>query len=257
MITKVIHMPSAYVDDWHVHSWHQIIFPMSGLLQTTLQHKGQNEEIQDSFIVPHNGILYIPAHSKHKSVALSETQFMAIYLNPNHSSKTAINYPDLQKSCLVSPLLKAVVLALFDKEFGKQSDEMLTNLLRVLRDQIKVAEGYEIPLLIPKDRRLLDIFKQLQKQPDLTLTLTDWALKVGASQRTLSRLCAKQFNQSFSLWRQNIRLVLSLQLLEKQMPIQNIALDLGYQSDSAYIYAFKGLFRKTPSQYRKNHLTNH
>ncbi|WP_281270036.1 helix-turn-helix domain-containing protein [Marinomonas alcarazii] len=72
--------------------------------------------------------------------------------------------------------------------------------------------------------------------------------------KTSSRLCAKEFNQSFAMWRQNIRLVLSLQLLEKNLSIQNIALELGYQSDSAYIHAFKGLFAQTPSQYRKKFL---
>ena len=92
----------------------------------------------------------------------------------------------------------------------------------------------------------------LQKQPSLELTLSDWALKVGASQRTLSRVCADEFNLSFSLWRQSIRLVLSLALLEENKPILQIALDLGYKSDSAYIYAFKKVFFQTPNQYRKN-----
>lgn len=67
-------------------------------------------------------------------------------------------------------------------------------------------------------------------------------------------MCAKEFNQSFSLWRQNIRLVLSLQLLASDQSIQAIALDLGYASDSAYINAFKRLFAQTPNQYRKHNL---
>ncbi|WP_232772461.1 helix-turn-helix transcriptional regulator [Psychromonas sp. Urea-02u-13] len=145
-------------------------------------------------------------------------------------------------------------MQLFKEETKQQSALMLAHLLMVLSDQITLAETYEIPLLIPKDRRLLAIFTQLQLQPDLALTLADWAVKVGASSRTLSRLCAKEFDQSFSLWRQNIRLVLSLQLLEEQMAIQNIAMDLGYQSDSAYIYAFKALFMQTPNQYRKDNM---
>jgi len=109
-------------------------------------------------------------------------------------------------------------------------------------------------LLIPRDRRLLSIFNELNQQPDLTFTLAEWAQRVGASQRTLSRLCAREFNQSFSLWRQNIRLVLSLERLEKNRAVHEVALDLGYQSDSAYIFAFKSLFACTPSQYRKRYL---
>ncbi|MFW8281623.1 helix-turn-helix domain-containing protein, partial [Klebsiella pneumoniae] len=70
------------------------------------------------------------------------------------------------------------------------------------------------------------------------------------SERTLSRLCSKEFSMSFSLWRQNIRLVLSLKLLSTNKTIQDIAMELGYASDSTYIYAFKKVFNKTPSKYR-------
>ena len=137
--------------------------------------------------------------------------------------------------------------------------KLSTNLLAVFQDQINAANKYEIPLLVPKDRRLKTIFLQLQKQPNLSFTLSEWALQVGASPRTLSRLCSKEFGLSFSLWRQNFRLVLSLALLEnnesaQRKTILEIALQLGYQSDSAYIYAFKSVFLQTPSQYRNNNL---
>ena len=100
-----------------------------------------------------------------------------------------------------------------------QSEANITHLLLVLRDQIVIANNYDIPLLLSTDKRLLAIFTQLKQQPDLSFTLKDWAKKVGASERTLSRVCAKEFSQSFSLWRQNIRLVLSLQLLDSALAI--------------------------------------
>jgi len=240
LLTKKMQMMPDYVDDWHFHPWHQIIFPISGLLQSNI---GKNK-----FVVPHNGMLFIPANMEHKSIAITQTQFLAVYLNPNG----AVIYDEDAKSCLMTPFLKALILLLFEQETTNSTPAITSNLLKVLRDQIAIASRYEIPLLIPRDRRLQSVFMQLQKQPDLKLTLSDWALKVGASPRTLTRLCSNEFQLSFSLWRKNIRLVLSLQLLEKDKKIQEIAMDLGYQSDSAYIYAFKGLFMQTPSQYRKN-----
>jgi len=242
-ITKVIDMPSSYIDDWHTHPWHQIIFPITGLLQTNIDIK--------SFIVPHNGLLYIPANTIHRSIAVTNTKFLAVYLNPN----TAVEYRDKLKSCLVTPLLKILILELFDEKSNPNTQSTFTNLLTVLRDQIALAKSFDIPILIPRDRRLLSIFLQLEKQPNLSLTLAQWAIKVGASERTLSRLCAKEFNQSFSSWRQNVRLVLSLQLLNKNVSILEVAIDLGYKSDSAFIYAFKQLFLKTPNRYRKEYLS--
>ena len=241
-ITKIMDMHSSYIDDWHAHPWHQVVFPLTGLLQTNIDTK--------SFIVPHNGLLYIPANTTHRSIAVTNTQFLAVYLNPN----CFIDYREKLKSCLVTPFLKALILLLFDENVTKNTQKILTNLLTVLRDQIELAKNFDIPILIPRDKRLLTIFTQLQIQPDLALTLAQWATKVGASERTLSRICAKEFNQSFSLWRQNVRLVLSLQLLSKNMPILEIAMDLGYKSDSSYIYAFKRLFLQTPNKYRKDYL---
>ncbi len=243
LLTKEMMMAPDYVDDWHSHPWHQVVFPISGLLQSNIGDK--------KFVVPHNGVLFIPANTLHKSVAITQTQFLAVYLNPN----SGVIYTENAKPCLVTPFLKALILLLFEQDAVNSTAAMMTHLLTVLRDQISIANRYEIPLLIPSDRRLHSIFVQLQKQPDLKLTLSDWANKVGASSRTLSRICSNEFKLSFSLWRKNIRLILSLQLLEEDKKIQEIAMDLGYQSDSAYIYAFKGVFTLTPSQYRKHNLS--
>lgn len=239
-LTKETVMQSGDVDDWHQHPWHQIIFPVSGLLQSNIGEK--------HFIVPHNGLLFIPAGQRHKSIAITQTHFLALYLNPH----AATQYLNEDKSGLVTPFLKALILQLFEVETALLTEEMIRHLLVVLRDQLMLSKCFAIPLLIPKDRRLQSVFLLLKNQPDVNLTLTQCALKVGASTRTLSRLCSNEFQLSFSLWRQHIRLVLSLQLLADNKSIQNIALDLGYQSSSAYIYAFKGVFMQTPSQYRKN-----
>lgn len=244
MVSKTIDMQAHYIDDWHTHPWHQVIFPVSGLLQSTIE--------QNTVIVPHNAMLYIPANTRHKSVAVTHTQFLTLYLNPNHT----VSFSSTLKSCFITPFLKSLILLLIDHAHCNNTEQMLSNLLIVLRDQITIANPYEIPLLIPSDRRLMSIFIQLQKQPDSALTLTQWAEKVGASGRTLSRLCSKEFGQSFSSWRQHIKLVLSLQLLESPLSIQSIAIELGYHSDSAFIHAFKSIFTQTPSQYRKSHLSH-
>ncbi len=239
LITKSTRMAAGYIDDFHSHPWHQIVFPVKGLLQSNIG--------DTCAIVPHNGMLYIPSNTVHKSVAVSDTVFLAVYLNPDKF----IQYSDRPKSCKVSSFMKELLLTLFDAPTLSQSESNVSNLLTVLRDQIEMAHSYEIPLLMPKDKRLLSIFSQLKQQPDLPYTLKEWAPKVGASERTLSRLCSKEFSQSFARWRQNIRLVLSLQMLDTDMSIQTIATSLGYSSDSAYTYAFKKTFNQTPSSYRR------
>ena len=244
-ITKTSHMPSCFIDDWHSHPWHQIVFPLKGLLQTYSKI--------NSFIIPHNGLLYIPANTRHRSMAVTNTDFIAIYLNPNCD----FNYRDELKSCLVTPYLKELILHQLADQHSNTAEKITSSLLRTLRDQIELTDEFHTPILIPRDKRLMAIYKQILKNPDFNITLAQWAIKLGTSERTLSRVCAKEFNQSFSLWRQSIRLVLSLELLEKGIPILEIAMQFGYKSDSAYKTAFRQFFFETPCQYRTDYLSQH
>jgi len=241
LVAKTINMPAGYIDDYHRHSWHQIVFPVAGLLQSNIE--------RHSVVLPHNALLYIPAGICHKSVAITHTEFVALYLNP--AAQTPFEHSP--KSCLVTPFLKELVLLLLNTAEHTDS-EATSNLLRVLNDQVKAALHYEIPLLLPTDRRIQAIFEALIKAPSTRLTLAQWATHVGASERTLSRLFAKEFNRSFSAWRQHLRLVLSLELLTTRRSINDIALSLGFASDAAYIQAFKSLFMSTPHRYRHSEL---
>ena len=67
LITKSTRMAAGYIDDFHSHPWHQIVFPVQGLLQSNIG--------DTCAIVPHNGMLYIPSNTVHKSVAVSDTVF--------------------------------------------------------------------------------------------------------------------------------------------------------------------------------------
>lgn len=104
--------------------------------------------------MPHNGLLFIPAGRRHKSIAITQTHFLALYLNPD----AAMQYLNEDKSGLVTPFLKVLILQLFEAETALLTEEMISHLLVVLRDQLTLAKDFEIPLLTPKDRRLQGVF---------------------------------------------------------------------------------------------------
>ncbi|MDK2595931.1 helix-turn-helix transcriptional regulator [Pseudoalteromonas obscura] len=237
-LSKHLAMPAGFIDKWHRHPWHQVIFPRSGLIQS--QSDG------NQVVLPHNALLFVPANTWHASEAICDTQFLAVYINPS----IEVGFPAHAQTCLVTPFLKALILEIVG-QIENATAQIIHHLLQVLGDQLATAQAYTIPLLTPKDRRLNAIFTTLIDAPDTPYTLAQWAQQVGASERTLSRLIAKEFQQSFSAWRQHIRLVLSLRLLQSERSVHDIALTLGYTSDSAYICAFKKLFKQTPNQYRK------
>ena len=239
VITKVEEMPRGYIDKWHKHPWHQIVFPFEGILQT---------KVSDSqFVIPHSGMLFIPANTNHESFVMTDTKFIGIYLNPQINS----HYPLETKAIAVTPFLRELVLHInFCVTHSSISTDEIANLLDVLIDQICGGDTYNMTLLLPKDRRLMLIFKVLMENPQQDTKLSAWAKQVGASERTLSRLFMKELGMSFPLWRQHLRLVSSLSLLEADLSVQEVAFKVGYNADSSFIYAFKALFKQTPQQYR-------
>lgn len=240
VLVKTIDMPKGYIDALHQHTWHQIIFPIKGLLQTQTEHY--------QHLVPHTSALFVPAGVQHESIALSNTIFVGIYLNPEFGA----TYEPQVRTIALTPFLNELLQEIRRQCEGETSHEEVLHLLAVLHDQILKSNVQTFQLLLPQDRRLKLIFEQLTDEPALSCSLKEWGEKIGASERTLSRLFAKEFNTSFLLWRQQIRLIYSLSLLDEELSIQSIADQVGYQNDSSYIKAFKAYFDVTPQQFRVN-----
>ncbi len=76
-----------------------------------------------------------------------------------------------------------------------------------------------------------------------------WGHEVGASARTLARLFLAETGLSFGDWRSRARLLAALPRLAAGEKVTTIALDLGYESPSAFISMFKRALGKTPSTY--------
>ncbi|EGR0720651.1 AraC family transcriptional regulator [Vibrio alginolyticus] len=240
VLVKTIDMPKGYIDALHQHTWHQIIFPIKGLLQTQTEHY--------QHLVPHTSALFVPAGVQHESIALSNTIFVGIYLNPEFGA----TYEPQVRTIALTSFLNELLQEIRRQCEGETSHEEVLHLLAVLHDQILKRNVQTFQLLLPQDRRLKLIFERLTDEPALSCSLKEWGEKIGASERTLSRLFAKEFNTSFLLWRQQIRLIYSLSLLDESLSIQAIADLVGYQNDSSYIKAFKAYFDMTPQQFRVN-----
>jgi AraC-like DNA-binding protein len=66
--------------------------------------------------------------------------------------------------------------------------------------------------------------------------------------KTFCRLFKRETGLSFRGWWQRARLLSSLNGLEEGVSVTSTALSCGYDSTSAFIAAFKGLFGRTPGE---------
>ena len=54
---------------------------------------------------------------------------------------------------------------------------------------------------------------------------------------------------TFGQWRQQVRILEALKRLAMNEPVTTVAIELGYESPSAFISMFKKALGKTPGQY--------
>ncbi len=222
----------------HSHNWHQMIYPKTGMLRT----RAENRE----YFIPSNRAILIPATIIHESWALANTEFVGIYINP-----TYVNW--WSESCRImdlSPLLRELTNYIAQKiPFSDVITKEHKRLINVFCDQLAMQSTEALELILPKDSRLKRISNTLLKNPANNDSLKVWSNKVGASERTISRLFKKETGLTFMKWRQRLKLISSVKYLKEGISIKEIAYLTGYNSSSAFIYSFKDEFKVTPQKY--------
>src|SRR5690606_18421435 len=137
----------------------------------------------------------------------------------------------------VGPLLRELIRAFGELpvEYDEQGAD--GRLAAVLLDQLRAAPeiGYSLPW--PGDARLRQICEALYAQPDLPLGLAQWGERLQVSEKTLTRQFQRDTGLSFRAWRQRLRLLSALPLLEQGEAVTEVALACGYDSTSAFIAA--------------------
>lgn len=171
------------------------------------------------------------------------------YISP---PQYAIWLPPSIKLIEISPILLSIVHDFIRR--GIRRPETLTDqrLAQVLIDQIQHAACYDHYLPWSYHAKLEPVLRQIQQHPASLVTLQQCAELAGLSERHLLRLSQQELNMSLNQWRSRAKLLVAIDLLEKQHSIKSIAHYLGYQSSSAFIGMFQRMTGKSPSQLRRH-----
>lgn len=229
--------PAGHLLPIHHHVRPQLLYASSGVMTVTTD--------DGIWVVPPLRAIWIPAHMRHQRKATGHLSIRTLFIEPRYCPTA----PDVCCVVAVSPLLKELILHAVRLPRLYPLDGPEERIMMVLLDQIHDMNIRPLSLPIPKDIRLKKIFCELSETPGDKKTLEEWGNIVGATRRTLTRLFQSEIGMSFGQWRQQIRILESLRRLAINEPVTSVAIDLGYDSPSAFISMFKKALGKTPGQY--------
>jgi AraC-like DNA-binding protein len=122
--------------------------------------------------------------------------------------------------------------------------------MRLMLDELAALRRLPYNLPMPKIAPLEAICARLVEAPNDSATLDHLASRHGTTARTLARHFRRQTGMSFAEWRRRARLLRALGWIAEGRPILTVALDLGYDSPSAFSAMFRRELGQPPSHFR-------
>ncbi|ANY89511.1 MULTISPECIES: AraC family transcriptional regulator [Pseudomonas] len=223
----------------HRHDWVQFSYAISGVLGVYTD--------DGSYFAPPQWGVWIPADAEHEVVTSMQAEMRSLYVRRDVCTWA----PERCRVLEVTPLARELIkqFCLFAPHYPER-DSVESRLVAVLLDQLRTLPEVGFSLPLPRHPGLLALCNGLIAEPDQPQTLQQWARQLQCSEKTLMRLFQRETGLSFRNWRQRMRLLSSLALLEAGESVTEAALGCGYDSISAYIAAFKQLFGSTPGELR-------
>jgi AraC-like DNA-binding protein len=221
----------------HSHPWSQLSYSCVGVMHI--------ETDAGIFVIPPEQALWLPPGMAHQHFCKNKVSYRSLYIDPALSELLGKQVRPLS----VDPLLKSLILEISNWPEDYEETTQTRRFILVLLDRLALAKSNELFMPTIQDKRLLPIIETLNQEPANKLTIEQWARKVGASSRTLNRLFNQNYGMGFSRWKQKLRILKSLELLNSNSQLAAIAFELGYESTSAFITAFKKHLGCSPKKY--------
>lgn len=239
IVFRCAHVPAEGLYPQHQHVWGEFVYSFSGIMEVKLA--------DHHYLAPPQYGIWLPPNVEHVGLNRYEAVHCSLYIAPQGCGAM----PRTPCALTVSPLVRTLLEHLRQQpplQPGTPHDERL---LRVLVDQLTLAPRAGSYLPSSDDPLLAAVLRLLEAQPGDNCTLPELARLANTTERTLMRRAQRDLGMSLAEWRQRLRVVKAMPLLEAGQTVETIALDLGYGSASAFITMFKRLVGTTPDEFRK------
>jgi len=227
----VVARPTSYPHRHHIAPhWHdraQFIFAVEGTMTVRTPRR--------AWIVPPSRALWVPSHTVHEIQMFGMVEMRSLYVD-----NAAV--AGMPSSCVVlnvTPLLRELVLraVALPKSYDEQGDDGLV--MRLLLAEIRRLPRCALDLPLPESADLAQLCERILADLSRKRRAVEDAKEMSTSTRTLYRRFLKETGITFARWKQQARLLESIRRLAQGAPVTTVAMDLGYDSASAFSTMFR------------------
>lgn len=220
----------------HVHTDGLLVYAVSGVVATVTA--------RGTWVAPASRLTWTPPGFEHAHHFYGNTDVRVVSMPPTICG----TLPPRPGAFVVSPLLREALLALTD--LPERRPGAYERLRGVIMDELVAAPDHSIRVPEPQDDRLRAVTAILRADPSEPATLAQLGRRVGASERTLSRLFRCEMGMGFHQWRAVLRVLYALKLLSDGMPVIDTASACGWANPTSFIEAFSDIVGQTPGRYQ-------
>lgn len=233
LIARSRSFPPGHRIPAHRHARGQFLYAVAGTMG--VRTPGQ------VWLVPPSRALWLPAGTEHVVHAHGDVHMRTLYLD----AASAARLPAQCAALAVTPLLRELIVRLTTPAEPAKDDT------QDLATRLAVAEIGRLPpcalaLPLPESPDLAawceGLLRAIGDAPGDALS----ASPTGMSPRTLYRRFLKETGISFVQWRQQACLLEAVRRLATGMAVTRVALDLGYDSPSAFTAMFRRALGASP-----------
>jgi AraC-like DNA-binding protein len=226
-------------------NWHQLIYATRGVVTVRTD--------QCAWVVPPHRGVWIPAGFQYRVEMSGVVALRMLYILVH--PRAAELFAGASRACSVvnvTPLLRelivrTVLIGALDSSVPEQK-----RLIGVIRDELKVLVAVPLQLPMPRDPRAAQFAALVEGDPSGSLPVEAMLRKCGASRRTMERLFHAETAMSLGQWLRRQKLLQALRRLAAGDSVTTVALELGYNSASAFIAMFQRELGQTPKRYFEN-----
>lgn len=221
-----------------------MVYAISGVLTVAMEGR--------SFVISPEQAVWLPTGLRHRVGSLFGAEFRSLWIADGAGGSLPRN-PTVFG---VSTLLRALIVEAAAIEGREGGDGYADRVTSLILDQLRRARPLTGALPWPRAGALSALCETLYADPADPREAEAWGRSLGMSGRTLARRFEAELGMSLRSWRRRLRLFKAIELLGGGLDVTRTALELGYGSTSAFVYAFRTEMGCSPRAYRRGRLAD-